>query len=456
MQEMAGIRTVVKKLVPRGLFRVIEPYGHLGEALIAQTASGFPGKGLKIIGVTGTDGKTSTVSYIAQLLRHSGQQVAFITTVETDYGDGKGPVQNDTRLTTSGALQLTKSLKRIKQNGVEWLVLETSSHSLAQHRVWSLPYTVAVLTNLSPEHLDYHQTFEKYRAVKVGLFRQTNRNRKGLRLGVINADDKNAAYFTKAIKNPLTYGINKGDLRAKNVKTTPVGSGYMAVIGQDTYDIKINIPGGFNVYNSLAAVAVGRAVGLDKKQIETGIAAVKGVAGRMTAVDEGQDFAVIVDYAHTPDSFEKLFKEIKPVTKGRIISVFGSAGRRDVAKRPLQGQVAGKYSDIVIITEEDDRDMDGQEIMAEIAAGAKNSGKTEGKDLFLVHKREEAIGKAIGLAKAGDSVLLLGKGHEGSILGNGPKAAELRTLQQDDNDPRRVAKRSYDEVEVAKKAIKNL
>lgn len=450
---MAGARTVVKKLVPSGLFKAIEPYGHLGESVIAQTASGFPAKGLKIIGVTGTDGKTSTVTYIAHLFKHAGYKTAYITTVETDYGDGKGPVVNNTRLTTSGALELARTLKRIKQGGAEWLVLETSSHSLAQYRVWSLPYTIAVFTNLSPEHLDYHQTFEKYRTAKVKLFRLANRNRKGLRIGIVNADDDSADFFAKAIKNPVTYGIKKGDLRAESVKTTQSGSTYTAKINGDSYAIKINVPGGFNVYNSLAAVAVGRAAGLTKKQIEEGIASIKGVAGRMTTIDAGQDFSVIVDYAHTPDSFEKLFKEITAVTSGRVISVFGSAGRRDTAKRPLLGQVAGKYSDIVVVTEEDDRDMDGAEIMKEIAAGAKQSGKTEGKDLFLIHKREEAIEKAVSLARAGDSVLLLGKGHESSIFGNGPKAAELRHLPQDDDDLRRVVKRPYNEVEVVKKAL---
>ncbi len=453
---MAGVRTIVKKLVPTELFRTIEPYGHLGEAIIAETLYGFPARNLKVIGVTGTDGKTSTVAFIAQLLKSAGKKVAYITTVESDYCDGRGPMANNTRMTTNGALSLAKTLKTIKNNGAEWLVLETSSHALAQHRVWGVPYALAVFTNLSPEHLDYHGTFERYREAKVSLFKQANRNRQGLRVGVINADDDNAKYFVKAIANPLTYGVKNGDLRAQSVTTTQMGSNFKAKIDDDIYDIRINVAGGFNVYNALATVAVGRALGLSKAQIESGVAGIRGVAGRMTSVDAGQNFAVIVDYAHTPDSFEKLLKEVGPVTKGKIITVFGSAGRRDVAKRPLQGQVAGKYSDIVIITEEDDRDMDGQEIMAEIAAGAKKAGKTEGKDLFTIHKREEAVAKAISLAKPGDSVLLLGKGHETSILYNGPKAEALRHQPQDDNNPERVAKRSYNEVEVAKKAIDHI
>jgi UDP-N-acetylmuramoyl-L-alanyl-D-glutamate--2,6-diaminopimelate ligase len=179
------------------------------------------------------------------------------------------------------------------------------------------------------------------------------------------------------------------------------------------------------------------------------------VEGRMTRVDEGQDFDVIVDYAHTPESFEKVFKEVRPLVKGKMIVVFGSAGRRDEEKRAAQGEMAGKYCDIVIPTEEDDRDIDGQEILEQIASGAIKAGKILDKDLFLVHDREKAIEYAIELAQKGDMILLLGKGHEKSIIGNGPQAAELRHLQQDDTDPRRVTKRDFDEVTAARAALLN-
>jgi UDP-N-acetylmuramoyl-L-alanyl-D-glutamate--2,6-diaminopimelate ligase len=207
----------------------------------------------------------------------------------------------------------------------------------------------------------------------------------------------------------------------------------------------------------LAAVGVGIAIGLSKQQIEKGVASLKSVEGRMTHVDEGQDFGVIVDYAHTPESFEKIFKEVRPLAekgKGRMIAVFGSAGRRDEAKRGLQGAVAGRDCDIVIATEEDDRDIDGQEILAQIAAGAKKAGKKLEKDLFLIHDRSLAVQKAVDMAKKGDIILLLGKGHEKSILSNGPKAAEMRHLQQADDDRQRVIKREYDEIKVARQAIK--
>jgi UDP-N-acetylmuramoyl-L-alanyl-D-glutamate--2,6-diaminopimelate ligase len=204
----------------------------------------------------------------------------------------------------------------------------------------------------------------------------------------------------------------------------------------------------------LAAVAVGRAVGLSREQIEKGIASLDAVEGRMTHVDEGQDFDVIVDYAHTPESFEKVFKEVRPLAKGRMIALFGSAGRRDEAKRAAQGEMAGKYCDLVIATEEDDRDIDGMMILDQIAGGAEKAGKTRDKDLFLIHSREDAIQAAVDMAKPGDVILMLGKGHEKSILSNGPQAAEFRHLVQNDADPRRVVKRTYDEVKVARAALK--
>lgn len=206
----------------------------------------------------------------------------------------------------------------------------------------------------------------------------------------------------------------------------------------------------------MAAVCVGRALGLSKKQIEQGIAALDGVEGRMTRIDEGQNFSVIVDYAHTPDSFEKLFKDIKPVVKGRLLVMFGSAGRRDEGKRHTQGELAGKYADEVVVTEEDDRDIDGQEIMKQIAEGAKKAGKKRDRDLFLVHDRDKAIEFVFKQAKKGDTVLLLGKGHEKDILRNGPRAAELQHLPQDDTNPERVTKIKWDEIAQAKKALKKI
>ncbi len=408
-----NIRKLVKKLLPVNLFQKIEPYGHLAEAVLIESLNGFPAKGLKIIGVTGTNGKTSTCYFIHRMLHEAGYKVGLMTTVGYGVGDDIKPQIE--HMTTVSVPELVSRIKAMRAKGIEWLVLETTSHALAQHRVWGVPYEIAVMTNVTHEHLDYHKTFERYRDAKRRLFQQTNANRNGLRVGVINADDASAKLFASDIQSPLLYGINGGELLAKDITLKPTLVSYRAVKGELEFNIKCRLPGSFNVYNSLAAVAVGIVIGLTKDQIEQGIAALDGVEGRMTTIDEGQDFNVIVDFAHTPDSFEKLFKDVRPVVKNRLIVVFGSAGRRDEAKRAVQGKLAGQYADIVIVTEEDDRDVDGNQIMNQIAGGAESEGKERDKDLFLVHDRTDAIRFALNQAKSGDTVMFLGKGHEKTI-----------------------------------------
>jgi len=407
------IKRILKKFLPKSLFGKIEPYGHLAEAILVNTLNGFPARGLKVIGVTGTNGKTSTCFLIHRMLTQAGYKVGLMTTVA--YGAGEDIKPQIHHMTTVGVPELMQRLKWMKKQGIDWLVLETTSHALAQHRVWGVLYSIVVMTNVTHEHLDYHGTFQRYLDAKLRLFKLADKNKNGLRVGVINADDPNSDSFAKVIKNPLLYGVEKGDLRASNVRLTASGCKYNVELEDETLNITCHLPGSFNVSNSLAAVGVGGVIGLSKAEIEKGIAALKSVEGRMNTIDEGQNFQVIVDYAHTPDSFEKLFKDLKPVVKGKFIVMFGSAGRRDEAKRAVQGELAGKYADEVIITEEDDRDIDGQEIMNQIAAGAEKTGKERDKNLFLVHDRTEAINFTVKRAVAGDTVLLLGKGHEKTI-----------------------------------------
>lgn len=428
-------RSLVKKAIPRGLFRRIEPTGHLLEAIIAENKAGHPAKDLKVIGVTGTNGKTTTCFLIHKMLTEAGYKCGLMTTVAYGVGDDLKPqIQHMTSLPAGLMLE---RIKELKDRGAEWLVLETTSHALAQHRVHGVPYSVVAMTNITHEHLDYHGTFERYVQAKLRLFKLANKNKRGLQVGIANADDPNGQLFASHIKNPVLYGVDKGDLRATNVQLQPSGVDYTATIGAESYQIHCNLPGSFNVYNSLAVVAVGRAIGLDKDQIERGIAALKSVEGRMTRIDEGQDFDAIVDFAHTPDSFEKLFKDLKPVVKGKLIVLFGSAGRRDEAKRAIQGELAGRYADEVIITEEDDRDIDGLEILEQIASGAEKAGKTRDKDLFLVHDRTEAINFAARRARTGDTVLFLGKGHE-------------KTMEKADGE------HPWDEIATVREAIKSL
>jgi UDP-N-acetylmuramoyl-L-alanyl-D-glutamate--2,6-diaminopimelate ligase len=431
-----SFRSLVKKFIPRQLFRVIEPYGHLVEAVLLNIIYGFPARGLKVIGVTGTNGKTTTSFLIQRMLSEAGYRVGLMTTVAYGVGDDIKPQVE--HMTTVSVPVLLKRIREMKGQGMDWLVLETTSHALAQHRVWGVPYSVAVFTNLTHEHTDYHGSFRRYMEAKRKLFRMTNHHLSGLRTGVINADDECVNLFAKVIKHSVLYGVDHGELRAKNIKSTPSGVSYKAVMGDAEFDIHCHLPGSFNIYNSLAAVGVGVTLGLTKEQVEQGIAALDSVEGRMTRVDAGQPFEVIVDFAHTPDSFEKLFKDLRPNVTGKMIVLFGSAGRRDEAKRPIQGELAGQYADEVIITEEDDRDIDGLKIMDEIAKGAEKAGKVRDKNLWLIHDRSEAIKFALSRAKAKDDVvLLLGKGHEKSIA------------RAHGDDP-------WDEVKVARQAIKSL
>jgi len=407
-----GFRTIVKKMIPTGVFRAIEPTGHLVEAVIMSTKYGFPGRKLKVIGVTGTNGKTTTSFMIHTMLHSAGIKSALITTV--GYGIGDDITHQKQHITSPKAGVLQQRLKAFAEAGVEWVVLETSSHGLAQHRVWGVPYQIAVMTNITHDHLEYHGTFQRYLEAKTKLFKIASKH--GLKFGVANAEDPNADAFLKYVDNKTTYGIKKGNLQAKNVNLRADGTTYTAVIGNDTYEIKVQIPGEFNVSNSLAAIAVGRKLGLTKQQIEQGIAALKTVEGRMNLIDAGQNFKVIVDFASTPDGYQKFFESMRPLVKGKLIAVFGSAGRRDETKRAKQGSIAGQYADVVVLTEEDDRDEDGATIISQIAEGAKQQGKKENEDMFIVHNREEAIGFAMTLAKNDDdTVVLLGKGHEKTI-----------------------------------------
>ena len=406
--------------------KLVIPY-HVLRADLAAHQYGFPGKKMRVIGVTGTNGKTSTCFLIWKMLNAAGHKTGLMTTVA--WGVDKLEKQIE-HMTTVDAKTLNFRMKKIADAGAEFLVLEVTSHALAQHRTFGVPIEIAVMTNVTHEHLDYHKTFENYRDAKRRLFKMA-------KYGVVNEDDKSWAYFAKDVKEYITYGINSGILRAKDVKLGAQGVEYSvdgeASVGDkhaaedkhvggdknasgDMLRIKTKIPGEFTVYNSLAAVAVGLKLGLNKEQISQGILALDSVEGRMNRVDLGQNFEVIVDYAHTPDAFLKVYESVVPGKKGRIISLFGGAGRRDESTRGERGEIAAKYSDIVIITEDDSRDENPAEIAEEFVKGAEQAGFLRGKNLLVELNREKAIQMAVDVAKKDDIVLILGKGHEKTIL----------------------------------------
>lgn len=397
--------------------RLVIPY-HLTKAAMAAHKYGFPGKRMRVIGVTGTNGKTSTCFMIWKMLNAAGHKTGLMTTVAWGVDKLEEQVEH---MTTVDVETLNYRMKKIADLGAEFLVLEITSHALVQHRVYGVPIEIAVMTNVTHEHLDYHKTFENYRDAKRMLFKMAD-------FGVINEDDKSWAYFAQDVKKYVTYGINNGILQAENITLKADGVRYQTIVSQQFFDmnnvdnkikkleIKTQIPGKFTVYNSLAAVAVGIKLGLTKNEIEKGIFALDSVEGRMNRVKEGQKFEVIVDYAHTPDAFLKVFESVVPGKKARIISLFGGAGRRDESTREERGKIGAINSDIVIVTEDDSRDEDPKMIADEFVKGAEAEGKILDENLFVELDREKAIKKAIDLAEKDDIVLILGKGHEKTIL----------------------------------------
>ena len=419
----------VKDKVP-GYDGLVIPY-HVLQAEMAAVKYKFPARKMTVIGVTGTNGKTTTCFMIWKMLNSAGRKAGLMTTVAWGVDRLHKQVEH---MTTVDANTLNRRIDAISRKGAKYLVLEVTSHALAQHRTLGVPIDIAVMTNVTHEHLDYHKTFENYREAKRKLFKKA-------RFGVVNADDKSGIWFMQDVDNYITYGIKNGQLRAREVELNASGVKYSCGdiklnrkadnIQAEKMEIETNIPGQFNVYNSLAAACVGLKLGLTEEEIERGIAALDEVEGRMNKVEAGQDFTVIVDYAHTPDAFLKVFSSVcapKPKTgrrTRRVITVTGGAGRRDESTRAERGKIAAKYSDVLIITEDDSRDEDPEAIGREFIKGAEEAGMVEGKNVVFEPDRKTAIERAVRLARAGDLVLILGKGHEKTILRkDGPHAFE--------------------------------
>ncbi len=402
-----------------------------------------PSRSLGVIGVTGTDGKSSTVFFIAQLLSLLGRRAGFLSTVS--FQTAEEIVKNPFRQSTPEASEIHGMLRDMVDTGKEYAVVEATSHGLSarNNRLGDVAFDVAVLTNITHEHLEFHGTFERYRSDKANLFRSlspgTEKTEKRHpvtgtplpipRFGVVNADDPSAAYVRACCRIPVySYGLAPAaDVTARSVQSDMSGTCFTLSDRTRGAPARIGIPGPFWVENALAAcLTVARILEVDPLSLAPLVSKLRGVRGRMERVDLGQPFTVIVDYAHTPGAFEKLFPWVRSTTRGRITAVFGSAGERDKAKRPMQGDAASRHCDTLVVTDEDPRGEDRVQILEQIAAGCP--GRTRGEDLFLVPDRPEAIRLAFQRAAPGDVVLLLGKGHEGSIIGpSGPAAWDERT-----------------------------
>jgi UDP-N-acetylmuramoyl-L-alanyl-D-glutamate--2,6-diaminopimelate ligase len=391
------------------------------------------------VGITGTDGKTTTGYLVRAILEGAGRRTGLLGT--TDVIVGGQSQGNAARTSTPEAPELQGLLARMEQAGDAWAVVESTSHGLAQQRVGAVAYDVAVLTNITSEHLEFHGTLEAYREAKHSLFRRLARSEENPEKGwgkhaVVNADDGQgevaAANAIAAGASVVRYGwLPDGtplgpslDVAAGRVVETPAGVQAELHTPGWQGSLQLRLAGRFNVSNALAAVGVALALGLDPSTTAASLAAVESVPGRMQRIDEGQPFSVIVDYAHTAEALAKVLDELRPSDPSAgLIAVFGSAGDRDVTKRPIMGRVAGERCRLVVLTDEDPRGEDRQAILESIAAGAEGAGKRRGRDLLLIPDRAEAITSAIRAARPGDVVLLAGKGHERTIeTGAGPIA----------------------------------
>ncbi len=391
-------------------------------AVLAAAFYDFPARRLTVIGVTGTDGKTTTSNLIFHILKAAGVRVGLITTVNAVIGD---QVQDTGfHVTTPEAPVVQGYLAQMVAAGLTHVVLEATSHGLAQERVAACDFDIGVVTNITHEHLDYHGSYEGYRQAKGKLFTALaatpQKPHGNPRLAVLNRDDRSYAYLRSLVQAPVrqvAYGLGRAaDVRAEGVVASPAGLRFAAVGPGFRADVRLRLLGEYNVSNALAALTATIAgLGVDPQVAAKGIAALPGIPGRMEVIDLGQPFTAIVDFAHTPNALRRALETSRGLTGGRVIAVFGSAGLRDRAKRRMMAEVSAELADITVLTAEDPRTESLEDILAEMAAGAEARGAVEGESYFRQPDRGTAIRLALRLAQPGDVVIVCGKGHEQSM-----------------------------------------
>jgi UDP-N-acetylmuramoyl-L-alanyl-D-glutamate--2,6-diaminopimelate ligase len=392
-----------------------------GRAALAHLAAGWyghPGRKMTVIGVTGTDGKTTTVNLIQSILAAAGRKTGMISTVNVLIGD----CYQDTGLhvTTPDPLRIQSLLAKMAAAGTEAVILEATSEGLAQHRVTGAEFDVAVVTNITHEHLNYHGSWEQYCADKARLFHSLSSSWHKLdmpKVAVLNADDTSYPYLRPIPADvQISYALAaRSDVTATDIRIVGQEATFTVHSPWGRFEIRTHLIERFNIENILAAVSVGLALDVPHAAIREGIAALRGVTGRMQRIDKGQGFTAIVDFAHTPNALQRVLETLRPRTEGKLIVVFGCAGLRDVYKRDMMGRVAGKLADVTVITAEDPRTEDLDTIIDQIAQGCEAEGAQERQGYFRVPDRAEAIAFAINLAQTGDIVVAAGKGHEQSM-----------------------------------------
>jgi len=398
------------------------PYHYLIPT-ISGLIYGRPSNKMIVIGITGTKGKTSAANFIWSVLTASGHKTGLIGTANIRIG--KQETMNPYHMTMPGKAIIQGLLKKMLVNGCEYAIVETTSEGIKQWRHKAINYDIAVFTNLYPEHLDAHGSFENYKKAKGQLFlalenlpHKTLGGNKISKTIIANADDQEASYFLSfKADRKITFGIkNPADIKAEQIKTLPFSNEFMI----NGINYKINLPGEFNIYNALVAIAVARNFNLPQSAIEKGLAELYNIPGRMEQITNGQNFIVIVDYAHEEKSMTAAITAARAMTKNKVIVLLGAeGGGRDKAKRPAMGSVAGNMADYVVVSNVDPYEDDPREIIEDIAKASEISGKIEGKNLFRIIDRREGIKMALSLANNDDVVLITGKGAEQFITIDG-------------------------------------
>lgn len=413
---VVGTREIAE--LPRPYVQV--PDGRRALAGLSAAFFGHPGRTLTVLGVTGTDGKTTTLNLIYQILSAAGLRAGMITTVNAVIGDRV--MDTGYHVTTPEAPDIQRYLAEMTGAGLTHVLLEVTSHGLAQRRVDGCEFDVGVVTNVTHEHLDYHGDYEGYRAAKGRLFELLSETgskpHDPPRGAVINRDDQSYSYLANLARVPqVTFGRDpEADVRAEGVQATARGLRFQAAGPGFRIPIETGLVGGYNVANCLAAIAATAVVlGVGPRAVRAGITALAGVPGRMETIDLGQDFTAIVDFAHTPNALREALRAARGLTDGRVIAVFGSAGLRDREKRRLMAEVSGDLADLTVLTAEDPRTESLAAILAEMAAGVESRGGVEGKTYWRIPDRGEALRFAVGIARPGDLVMACGKGHEQSM-----------------------------------------
>ncbi|WP_172839041.1 UDP-N-acetylmuramoyl-L-alanyl-D-glutamate--2,6-diaminopimelate ligase [Thermanaeromonas toyohensis] len=408
--ERGAVAAVIQKEVPLppGISWIRVRDTRMALADLAAYFYGYPSRRLRLFGVTGTNGKTTTTYLIEGLLSQAGRPTGLLGTVANRLGEQVLTTEH----TTPESLDLQRLLAWMVDSGAEAVAMEVSSHALALERVRGTEFDVAVFTNLTQDHLDFHRNMEDYFNAKAKLFTSLGEGFKsGFKYAVINSDDLWSPRLIALTKVPvITYGLRtKAMVRAENVKMESTGTFLEVVCAGQRYPLHLKLVGQFNVYNALAAWSVGWQEGLEPHVIADILSRLEGAPGRFEKVEAGQDFTVIVDYAHTPDGLENVLRAARQVTPGRVIVVFGCGGDRDRTKRPLMGEAAAKLSDFCVITSDNPRSEDPEAIIAEILPGVE---RVKTRDYIVEVDRRRAIARALEMARSGDTVVIAGKGHE--------------------------------------------